>query len=117
MTTNRNAKAIQTKSRTHEVHPLSANAYEVTSGNSGKAYRVTLLPGGGAACTCDWAKYRPASNGGKCGCSHVLAVYQWQAQFDGKASVSAWASEEKAAKQHRPAITIGDGLVITLRSK
>ena len=113
--TTRNAKKIQSKSRAHVVAPTSATTYTVTSGESGKTYTVTTLPNGGAGCTCDWAKYRPAVNAGKCGCSHVVAVFDWVAKFEGAQSVSAWATEEEARKQHRATVALGDGLVLTVR--
>ena len=114
-TPTRNDKKIQSKSRAHVVAPTSATTYTVTSGESGKTYTVTTLPNGGAGCTCDWAKYRPAVNAGKCGCSHVVAVFDWVAKFEGAQSVSAWATEEEARKQHRATVALGDGLVLTVR--
>ena len=117
MATIKNAKKIQSKSRTHEVKDLGGNIFEVVSGESGKAYTVTMLDANtAAACTCDWAKYRPAANQGKCGCSHVVAVFNYKAQSTGAQSVSAWTSAESAERQHRHMADIGDGVLLTVRN-
>lgn len=116
MPTIKNPKAIQSKSRTHQVARRSDGVYDVTSGASGQTYTVCLLPHGGAACTCDWSKYRPASNQGQSGCSHVVAVFDHLAAEAGR-SASAWGSPEQAARQHRPAFDIGDGVILTTRRK
>lgn len=116
----KNAKAIQTKSRTHDVVALGHGAYEVTSGASGKSYRVLVkadgddLRSGGATCTCNWGKYRPRRTGGESACSHVIAAMNWQAEQDGR-RLSAWTDEDRARRQHRPMTDIGDGVVITSR--
>lgn len=116
MPTIKNPKAIQSKSRSHTARQIGDGLYEVTSGASGQTYTVCLLPHGGAGCTCDWSKYRPASNQGQSGCSHVVAVFDHIAAQSGR-SASAWANETEAARQHRPAFAIGDGVVLTTRRK
>jgi hypothetical protein len=113
---NRNAKKIQSKSRTHKVSRTSAIRFDVTSGETGNKYAVTLLGNGGARCNCDWAKYRPATNNGRCGCSHVVSVFDFVAKESGANSVSAWTNSDEAKRQHRPVVNIGDGLVLTTRS-
>lgn len=110
----RHPKAIQTKSRLHEVKQLGPESFEVTSGASGKQYTVTLMETG-ATCSCEWAKYRPSENNGQSGCSHVVAVYQWTEKNRGAQSVSAWADLEEAGRQHRKVLDIGDGLLLTVR--
>jgi hypothetical protein len=107
----RNAKAIQSKSRKHQVTQDAPAGFTVTSGGSGKSYRVIL--GVVPTCTCDWGQFRKI--GTPCGCSHVVAVYDHLAATSGR-TVSAWASEAEAKRQHRPTIQIGDGIVLTARA-
>lgn len=110
MNITRNAKAIQKKSRQHEVTQDAPAGFTVKSGSSGKSYRVIL--NGIATCTCDWGQYRKI--GTPCGCSHVLAVYSHLSQAAG-VKVMAWASEEEARRQHRQRLTTIEGLVLTVR--
>lgn len=110
MTITRNAKAIQSKSRKHQVEQTGPAAFTVTSGSSGSQYNITL--NGIARCSCSWGEYRPA--GQTCGCSHVLAVYSHLSQAAG-VKVMAWASEEEARRQHRQIVELGDGLTLTVR--
>jgi hypothetical protein len=107
----RNAKFVQSKSRQHRVRHLGGQAFEVTSGTSGNTYRVTLV-GGGARCQCKWGNYRPGY--GKSGCSHVVAVFEYL-ESQRRRSVSAWTDPEAAARQHRPVLGIGDGVILTSR--
>lgn len=109
----KNAKAVQSKSRTHTVKDLGGDAYEVTSGETGKVYQVHTA-GNGGTCTCDWAKYRPTSGGGLSGCSHIVAVLNFIAGSADR-RVMAWATPEDAKRQHRPMLDIGDGVVLTTR--
>lgn len=106
----RNAKAIQKKSRQHEVEQVAPAGFVVKSGSSGKSYRVIL--NGIATCSCDWGQYRKI--GTPCGCSHVLAVYSHLSEQAG-CKVMAWASEEEARRQHRQRIGEIEGLVLTVR--
>lgn len=110
----KNAKVIQSKSRKNIVHPLGNNLYQVVSASSGNVYDVTLGAGAGR-CNCDWGKYRPAHDQ-RSGCSHVLAALSFVAQEDGKVSVSAWGNVADAARQHRQMVSIGDGVVVTVRA-
>lgn len=107
----RNAKALQKKSKTHQIEQLTATTYSVKSGSSGKCYTVTLQ-NQGATCNCDWAKYRKA--GQPSACSHTISVYNHIAEWAGR-KVSAWSSEEDAERQHRPTLDIGDGIVLSTR--
>jgi hypothetical protein len=107
----RQAKTLQTKSRTHEITQISATTYTVKSGASGNEYTVTLKDNG-ATCTCSWAQYRPRKDQ-RSGCSHTIAVYNHLAGEDHR--VMAWSSEEQAKRQKRPTIQIGDGLTLTVR--
>jgi hypothetical protein len=106
----RNAKAIQSKSKTHQVTQLTSTTYEVKSGSSGSVYTVTLS--NQPQCSCDWGKYRKA--GSPCGCSHVLSVYAYIAEWTGR-KVSAWASEEDAKRQKKQVVDLGDGITLTTR--
>lgn len=109
----RNAKAVQSKSRRNEVHPLGDNRYSVVSASSGSVYSVTLTNDGGR-CTCDWAKFRPAHDQ-RSACSHVLAAINFAAQEAGASSISAWTDEAQATRQHRRTLDIGDGVLVTVR--
>ena len=108
----RHAKEMQTKSRTHQVVELAEGIYDVTSGKSGRTYRVTLGAHGQVGCTCNWGKYRNA--GQPSACSHTLAVYEWMAENEGRRT-SAWASEAEAKRQHKAIRRdlAGDGLTLT----
>jgi hypothetical protein len=110
----RNAKAVQSKSRRNEVHPLGGNRYQVVSATSGNVYDVTLT-GNGGRCNCDWGQYR-AAHDQRSGCSHVLATIQFAAVANGNASVSAWGDEAQAERQHRRIMDIGDGVFVTVRA-
>lgn len=108
----RHAKQLQSKGRTHEVAELAQGIFDVTSGTSGKSYRVCVgQHGQGASCSCDWGKYRPANDKASA-CSHTLSVYSWLAEREGR-RVSAWSSDEEAKRQHKAKTDIGDGVVIT----
>jgi hypothetical protein len=108
----RNAKAMQTKSKTHEVTHLTGDTYTVKSGSSKNEYKVTVS-GQGATCSCEWSKYRPA-NDRRSGCSHVISVINYIEAGRGR-KVSAWASEDDARRQRRPQVNIGDGILLTSR--
>lgn len=109
----RQAKNLQSKSRTHEITEVNATTYTVKSGASGNSYTVTLQ-NNGATCNCSWAQYRPRRDN-RSGCSHTIAVYNHLAGDSHK--VMAWSSEEQARKQHRPMISVGDGLILTVRGQ
>ena len=109
---NRNAKFIQTKSRNHEVVQTGQQTYTVTSGTSGNVYTVFVGPDNIAHCACTWGQYRKSGAGS--GCSHVVAVQEFIAEGQGR-KVSAWASAEDVKRQHRPAYSIGDGIILTTR--
>lgn len=109
-----NPKAIQAKSKSHVVTPQGGDVFTVESGASRNTYTVNVYEHG-ATCTCDWAKYRPASDT-RSGCSHVVSVFNFIAEGAGR-KVSAWSSVEDAKRQHRPTLDIGDGVTITARLK
>jgi hypothetical protein len=109
----RNAKAIQQKSKSHQVTQLTSTTYEVKSGSSGKSYTVTQL-NTGFTCSCEWGQYRKR-NDPRSGCSHTVSVVSYLASWEGR-RVSPWSSEEQARKQHKPIETgLGDNLVLTTR--
>jgi hypothetical protein len=107
------AKKIQKKSRAHQVISVNGH-FQVTSGSSNKTYQVTPQ-GSGYTCSCDWGQYRRASDP-RSGCSHVVSVVNHLTQVAGS-KVMAWASEEEAARQHRPTINLGDGVTLTVRKR
>ena len=108
-----NPKAVQRKSRCHEITQVSQNAYTVKSGSSGSSYTVILQQDQGATCTCEWGRFRKF-NDPRSGCSHVIAVFNHLAEWENR-TVMAWSSEEDARRQHRPTLDIGDGVVLTSR--
>jgi len=105
----RDAKAMQRKSRKHQVRDLDGGLYEVTSGASGEAYTVNMC-GGVTSCTCDWGKWTAV--GEPTVCSHVLAVHRYLARQDGR-MISAWSRESDAAKQKRIQEYLGQGVTVT----
>lgn len=107
----RNAKNIQSKSKTHEVTQLTSTTYTVKSGSSSKVYTVTLR-NQGATCQCDWAKHCKA--GQPSACSHTVSVYAHIAEWAGR-KISAWSSEEDARRQKKQTLNIGDGITLTTR--
>lgn len=115
----RHPRKLQSKAKTHVVildDPRYAR-YRVVSGSSGKEYIVNVFQDGGASCNCDWATNRQDAlieNKGATACSHTIAVFEFIAQGQGR-QVSAWASAEEAARQHRPTVDLVDGIVLTTR--
>ena len=115
----RNVKQLQKKRKMHQVERVGVNSYHVTSGTSGKVYKVTVqnqardgaVRYGGAFCSCKWGQYRPGSDG-RSGCSHVMAVFE---ALDAERKTSAWGSSQDAKRQHRPITVIGDGVILTSR--
>jgi len=105
----RDAKAMQKKSRRHQVRDLDGGLYEVTSGASGQTYTVNMC-GGVTRCTCDWGKW--TSVGEQTVCSHVLAAQEYLARQDGR-TISAWSRESDAAKQKRIQQYLGQGVTVT----
>jgi hypothetical protein len=110
----RHTTDLKKKSKSHEVQQTGPARYTVTSGHTGSQYEIAILENG-ASCTCDWAKYRPVENGGRSGCSHVLAVLAYIESENGR-TISAFETLEQAGRQHRPIADIGDGLVLTTRN-
>jgi len=109
----RNAKTIQRKSRRHRVNQTGPHTYTVTSGTSGNVYHVYVDDDSRVAdCTCSWGQYRRCGAGS--GCSHVVAVHEYRAECEGR-RVSVWADANQASRQHRPAFSIGDGVILTTR--
>jgi hypothetical protein len=119
-THNRHPELLAPKSRTHTVREITtmnqtAGTYAVTSGHTGREYTVTMLAHGGAMCTCDWAKYRPAANLGQCGCSHVLAVMAHVESSRSRKVSGVHTTRESARRNHRKVLDIGDGLLLSTR--
>jgi hypothetical protein len=110
----KNPKQIQSKSRSHTVTPQGNDVFTVASGTSGKEYTVNFFESG-ATCTCEWGAHRPSGDK-RSGCSHVTAVLDFIAAESNR-TVSVWASAEDAKRQHKPTLSIGDGVHITARLK
>ena len=109
----KNAQPIQVKSRIHHVEETAGyNAYKVTSGSSGEQYIVNFSEHG-STCSCPWGTKRSSYISG---CSHVVAVNEYLDSLVGR-RISVWISDEDAARQHRPARKIGDGVILTSRKK
>lgn len=110
---NRHPDTLKAKSKTHTVTRAGAG-FDVTSGHTGTVYHVQEIRQHVYTCTCDWAKYRPQENNGACGCSHVLAVVAFlQAELE--RSTQVYNDPERARRQHRQILDIGDGLTLTTR--
>lgn len=115
-------KRLQSKSKTHTVTQVGINQWMVTSGSSGKSYRVKMqsttqdgaVTYSGAECTCPWGKYRPGRDR-RSGCSHAQAVFAHLAQERDGRTTSAWGTSQDAKRQHRPVTVIGDGVILTSR--
>jgi predicted nucleic acid-binding Zn finger protein len=109
----RHPDTLTRKGKTHTVTQIDSRNWTVISGLTGNEYTVTTLDNG-ASCSCDWAKYRPAENNGRCGCSHVLAVIA-HIEADKARTVKAFTSWEPVTRSHRQVLDIGDGLLLTTR--
>jgi len=107
----RQAKSLQTKAKKHDVRPAGPGKFWAISATSGNRYLVSQLQNGGYACTCDWAKFHRTDFEP---CSHVLAVQDYLEACDGR-SLSFWADDESAERQHRPTERVGLGLWATSR--
>lgn len=115
----RHTTTLKAKSKTHTVEKADSSGWRwnVTSGASGTVYTVWESGDSHAyMCSCDWAKYRPADGGGRCACSHVLAVIAWLQGQEGR-TIQTHTETEQAEKQHRRIMDIGDGVIITTRLK
>lgn len=109
----KNAKEIQKRSQQLAVEQIGADVFSVASADPAKSpYTVTISRHGGT-CNCEWGGYRPKEDK-RSGCKHVMAAISFISHSEGR-KVSAWASEDQAAKQHRPMIQIGDGVILTTR--
>jgi len=110
-----NPKKLQKKAKEHTVTPLDHNQFRVVSGSSGSTYFVRLQHGvEGAVCNCKWGQYRKWADHYRSGCSHVQAVYRFMEE-DRNRVPSAWITKEDAKRQHRPVLSIGDGVLLTSR--
>jgi len=77
-------------------------------------YFVALSPNhAGATCSCPWGQYRPMDDA-RSGCSHAQAVIA-HLEAERERTTAAWSDEQQAARQHRPIINLGDGVVVTSR--
>lgn len=108
----RQPKAIQKKSRRHQVRQIRPNWFRVSDIDTHRVYDVNLGVNGGT-CTCPWGRHRPG-NDHRSGCSHVIAALNYRAHRQGR-QISVWTDEADARRQHRPMLKIGDGVIITSR--
>ncbi len=108
-----NAKSVNQKAKTHDVHPVDRNTFHVKSSSSENTYLVRLMDSG-ATCDCKWGQTRKYSDNYRSGCSHVQAVYQ-QLEEQRSRTTSAWTSKKDAQRQHRQMAELGDGVILTLR--
>ena len=109
---NRNAKALQAKAKTHDIRPVSGKGqWVVTSGTSQKSYTVFALEYGGYACTCKFGKNQRL---GSRPCSHIMAVMDYLESVKGR-TLSYWADNGSADRQHRPTERVGLDLYSTSR--
>ncbi|MHC4088684.1 MAG: hypothetical protein ACYSVY_00120 [Planctomycetota bacterium] len=121
------AKSVFDKSKTHTVKQLDAvgNTWQVTSGESGKHYVVRVqrekklgrTTYAGARCSCPWGQYRPSRTSFRSGCSHTQAVYDCLIDQEQGRSTSAWSDPTDADRQHRPVVSLGDGVWLTTRKR
>lgn len=116
----RRPELLTPKSKTHTVTEITvknqiARTFTVLSGHTRREYTVTILAGGGAMCTCDWAKYRPAQNQGKCGCSHVIAALTHLESESNNRLSGVHITAASAQNNHRRVLDIGDGLYLATR--
>ena len=106
----RHAKELTKKSRRHQVYTTTdATTFDVTSGSSGKVYKVRSLADGRFWCGCKWHEYHSAGE-----CSHVIAVREWLANTEGR-HTHAHASKAEARQSHHRLDDRNDGLWFTSR--
>ena len=109
----RNAKSLQQKAKTHDVKPVTGKGqWVVISGTSGNEHTVFALEYGGYACTCKFGKNQRF---GSRPCSHILTVMDCLEACKGR-TLSYWADEEGAERQHRPTERVGLELWSTSRA-
>lgn len=120
-----NAKTVHAKADIHSVQTITDRLFVVTSGSSRERYYVRLNDDGHSAqCDCDWGtsggrtKLRTGRGGARfkeaSACSHVQAVFE-HLEAEKSRRTSAWSNAEDAARQHRPIIGLGDGVLLTSR--
>lgn len=110
----KNVKALDVKSRGHQVVQATPSTYRVTSGASGKEYIVSYLPGDDVRCTCPWGIYRRAGVGAAC--SHRMAVERFRAKADGYKGVKIVSQNADVSQMHRKTVSSGDGVKILARN-
>jgi hypothetical protein len=102
----RHAKSLQSKMKAHTVEEVPAGFF-VRSASSGNGYLVNHA----GECCCRWSHYHDTTTEP---CSHVLAVVAFKKAQASK-SVSVWATEDDAERQHRRTAKVGEGLWMTER--
>lgn len=110
----KNHKRVQKKARGHTVERLGAWKFRVTSGTSGQTYYVYYRDADKkSSCSCEWGAHKWLDV--RSCCSHAQEVFRYVELEKGRSSVSAWANEDEADRQHRPAWDGGDGTWLTSR--
>jgi len=107
-----NDKVIQKRSRGDVVTPFyrgRSDSFTILSGVSGKTYYARLMRTG-ANCSCPWGSHKWTDL--RSACHHIQAVFD-HLELDRR--VSAWCDVERAMRQHRPILDIGDGVTLTSR--
>lgn len=119
----RDARTMWAKAKTHTVVSTAPGQYEVTSGESGDTYPVTVyqaqsvMEGATAptlrcTCGCDYGQYRPS----ECACSHTMAAVAFALKTRGMRVTGAANSPVAARKAHRRTSYVGDGVWVAVRA-
>lgn len=106
---NRNAKVLQSKSKTHEVTEGNHGIFKVTSGSSHSEYFVSQVNANDFHCTCKYHEFYKTGE-----CSHTIAVRKFIAENNSR-SISAWSNPFDAMKQHQKNQGYNDGVYFTSR--
>lgn len=111
---NRHAKELKVKAEAHTVVRIDRRWFDVTSATSGTVHHVHLRGDQTLECDCDWARKRRHDDNAVA-CSHTIAVQKFVQAEEAARTISAWASVEDAARQHRIMINLNDGVWLTTR--
>lgn len=110
----RHAKELKRKSEAHTVTRIDRRWFDVTDANSGHLHHVHLRGDQTLECDCAWARKRHHDDNAVA-CSHAIAVQRFIKAEEDQRTISAWASPEDAARQHRSVINLNDGVWLTTR--
>jgi|PlaIllAssembly_1097288.scaffolds.fasta_scaffold211939_3 hypothetical protein len=118
----RNVGEMWAKAKTHTVVCTAPGQYEVTSGESGDTYKVSVFQGqavmeGATAqtlrctCGCDYGQYHAS----ECACSHTLAAVRFALANKGLKATGTANSPVAARKAHRRTYYAGEGVWVNVR--